>query len=249
MTCVFNVTLTHRLPYCPVIVMCHCLRINNCQMDQQKGTQPSSSSKVERKVAEKNRRNQMKNLYSKLNSLLPNFNPKEGMALPGKIDEAINYIKSLETQVKMAKEKKERLMKRKRTHSVCSSASEAQGRLKPPKIEINETGATLEVILICGVDNQFMFCEIIRILHKENVEVVNANSSTIGDSVIHVVHGEVPQPIFQFGATKVSEKLKWFVNGSFSDIEMEPELWDFDIGAAETWGLLDLTLDNGLPPN
>ncbi|KEH39152.1 helix loop helix DNA-binding domain protein [Medicago truncatula] len=42
--------------------------------DQQE-CQPSST-KVERKVVEKNRRNQMKILYSKLNSLLPSYNSK-----------------------------------------------------------------------------------------------------------------------------------------------------------------------------
>jgi len=37
----------------------------------QQGGQPSSSTKVERKIVEKNRRNQMKILFFKLNSLLP----------------------------------------------------------------------------------------------------------------------------------------------------------------------------------
>lgn len=43
----------------------------------QPGSQPpcSSSTKVERRLVEKNRRNQMKILYSKLNSLLPSYNP------------------------------------------------------------------------------------------------------------------------------------------------------------------------------
>ncbi|TKY48875.1 Transcription factor bHLH36 [Spatholobus suberectus] len=217
-------------------------------MDAPQGSQPSST-KVERKIVEKNRRNQMKNLYSELKSLLPTQNPKEAISVSDQIDEAINYIKSLETKVKMAQEKKERLIERKRTRSGCSGASEAQGSLKLPKIEIHETGTSLEVILTCGVDNQLILCQIIRILHEENVEVVAANSSMVGDSVLHVVHGEVQQSSFQFGATKVSERLKWFVNGSISDVEMEPELWDFEIGTAETWGLLDLTVDKGLPSN
>jgi len=42
---------------------------------QQQGSQPSPT-KVERKIVEKNRRSQMKNLYSELNSLLPTRNPK-----------------------------------------------------------------------------------------------------------------------------------------------------------------------------
>lgn len=37
---------------------------------------PCSSAKIERKIIEKNRRNHMKNLYSRLNSLLPRHTSK-----------------------------------------------------------------------------------------------------------------------------------------------------------------------------
>lgn len=114
------------------------------------------------------------------------------MALPDQIDEATEYIKSLEAKVRMAKEKKERLiMERKRTRSGFSSDFEARGNLKPPKMEIHETGSVLRVILTCGIDDHFVFCEIIRILHEENVDVINTSYSVVGDSVIHVVLGEV----------------------------------------------------------
>ncbi|RDX61006.1 Transcription factor bHLH162 [Mucuna pruriens] len=221
-------------------------------MDHQQGSQPSST-KVERRIVEKNRRNQMKNLFSQLYSLLPNYDPKETIPMPDQIDEAINHIKSLERKVKVAQEKKERLMERKRSRTGCSSASETQRRQKSPKIEIHETGSLLQVILTCGVDNEFIFCEIIRILHEENVDVITVNSSMVGDSMLHVVHGEVPQSSFEFGVIKVSEKLKRFVNGSVSDVEMELEfsdLWDFEIGTTDAWRLLDPTiLDICLPPN
>jgi len=113
------------------------------------------------------------------------------VALPDQLDEATEYIKSLEAKVKMLKEKKERLMERKRSRSGFSSGFEARGSLKPPRMEIHETGSVLQVILTCGVDNRFVFCEIIRILHEENVEVITTSSSIVGDSVIHVVLGEV----------------------------------------------------------
>ena len=109
------------------------------------------------------------------------------------IDEAIKYIKSLEAKVKMVKEKKESLlMGRKRSRGCSSScAFETQGSLKPPTIEVHEMGYSLEVVLTSGVDSQFIFKEIIRILHEENIEVVSANSSLTGDSMLHVVHAEV----------------------------------------------------------
>ncbi|XP_027348195.1 transcription factor bHLH162-like [Abrus precatorius] len=198
-------------------------------------SQPSST-KVERRLVEKNRRNQMKILYSKLYSLLPSYNPKEALPLPDQVDEAINYIKSLEARVKMAKEKKESLQGRKRSRGdISSSAFAAAGFAKSPQLEIHEMGSSLEVVLTCGLDNQFIFYEIIRMLHEEKIEVRSANSSLAGDSVLHVVHAEIPQSFLQFGATKVSERLKRFVNGSSSDVEIQPELWDFEYGTDDMW--------------
>ncbi|CAI8584117.1 unnamed protein product [Vicia faba] len=202
----------------------------------QQAGQPCSSTKVERKIVEKNRRNKMKSLYSKLNSLLPNYNPKKALPLPDQVDNAINYIKSLETDLKLAKEKKESLMRSKRLRSGCSSSSGAKGSIKSPKIEIHENGSSLQVIVTCGVDEQFIFCEIMRMLHEDRVEVISANSSLVGDSVIHVVHAENPQLLFQYGATKVGERLKRFVNGSVREVQIEPQLWDSEI-ETETWDL------------
>ncbi|TKY66848.1 Transcription factor bHLH36 [Spatholobus suberectus] len=205
-------------------------------MDQL-GIQPPST-KVERRLVEKNRRNQMKILYNKLNSLLPNYNPKEALPLPDQVDEAINYIQSLEAKVKMDQEKKEKLQgTRKRSRGCFSNSANfaATGFPKSPQLEIHEVGSSLQVVLTCGLDYQFIFYEIIRMLHEENIEVRSANSSVAGDSVLHVVHAEIPQSFLQFGATKVSERLKRFVNGSCSDVETQPELWDFEIGADDMW--------------
>jgi hypothetical protein len=111
------------------------------------------------------------------------------LPLPDQVDEAINYIKSLETNIMFAKEKKESLMGNKRSRDGgCSSSS---GAIKLPKIEIHEMGTTLQVIVTCGVDDHFIFCEIMRILHEENVEVISSNSSLAGDSLLHTVHAQV----------------------------------------------------------
>lgn len=114
------------------------------------------------------------------------------MPLPDQIDEAINYIKSLEEKMKMAQEKKESLGGRnKRPRGSCSSSIAATVVSKSPQLEVHETGSSLEVVLTCGLDNQFIFYEIIRILQEENIHVRSANSSMAGDSMLHVVHAEV----------------------------------------------------------
>jgi len=82
-------------------------------------------------------------------------------------------------------------MGNKRSRGGCSSSSGAKGIIKLPKIEIHEMGSTLQVNVTCGVDDHFIFCEIMRILHEENVEVISTNSSLAGHSLLHTVHAEV----------------------------------------------------------
>ncbi|KAL1299121.1 hypothetical protein HN51_043536 [Arachis hypogaea] len=219
------------------------------QQQQQQGSEPSTTTKVERKIIERNRRNKMKDLYSKLNSLLPSYSPTEVLPLPDQIDEAVKYIKSLEKKVKMAKEKKERLLKG-RNNNKRSRGFDEKNITKSPTIDVHEMGnSLLQVVLTCGFENKFLFSEIIRILHEEKVEVVSANSSSHGDSMIHVLHAEIPSAFQQFGAARVSERLKRFVNGSISDVEIDPGFWDdFEIDT-DIWELPDLSsvVSKGLP--
>ncbi|KAL5560650.1 hypothetical protein UlMin_036861 [Ulmus minor] len=194
-------------------------------------SQSSSSTKIERRIVEKNRRNQMKILYSNLFSLLPNPNSKAAasvLTLPDQIDETINYIKSLETKLNKCKEKKKSLSGRKRSYNCTNSSTidSINGSLKPPQIETHEMGSILEIVLITGLDNQFIFYEFIRILHEEGVDVVNTMFSVVQDSIFHVVHAELPDVTFAFGAAKITEKLKRFVSGSSSYVELLPEFWD-----------------------
>ncbi|KAF4382731.1 hypothetical protein CsatB_020600 [Cannabis sativa] len=200
-------------------------------------SQSSSVTKIERKIVEKNRRNHMKVLFSKLNSLLPPQNSREALTLPDQVDEAIKYIKSLEAKVKKSKEKKE-LMSKKRSYS--SSFEKENNKVmglgsirSSPKLEIHEMGSIIEIVLITGQDNQFIFYEIIRILHEERADVINAKYSVFGDSIFHLVHAEMAESIFTFGGTKISERVKRFVSGCCSDVESQPDhqYWwdDFEI--------------------
>ncbi|KAJ6416608.1 hypothetical protein OIU84_002467 [Salix udensis] len=152
-----------------------------------------SSSRTDRKTAERNRRNQMKALYSQLNSLVPHQNSREPvLSLPDQLNEAASYIKRLQTNLEKMKEKKDSLMGVERTNyaSMASCNGTATG-LRPPQIEVREMGSTLEVVLITGLDSQFMFNETIRVLHEEGAEIINASFSVVEDTVFHTIHSKV----------------------------------------------------------
>ncbi|PNS91369.1 hypothetical protein POPTR_019G099400v4 [Populus trichocarpa] len=204
-------------------------------MQSRSGRSNISSTKTERKVVERNRRNQMKSLYSSLNSLLPNQNFKEAQPLPDQIDRAINYIKSLEEKLEKAREKKESLTRSRKGSYTCTFDPLSSAASKSPQLKIHEIGSVREIVLTSGLGNQFLFYEIISILHEEGVEVVSANFQALGDSFFHIVHAQMKGSADGFGAARVTERLNRFISGSTSEIELDSELWDFANHPETNW--------------
>lgn len=119
---------------------------------------------------------------------------QEPLSLPEQIDEAINYIKTLESNMQKLKQKRDNLkIGRKRSYELCSStrSAAATSTAKSPQIQIQWIGSTLEVVLGTGLHNQFIFYDIIRILDQEQADVVHASFSASGDSILHLVRAEV----------------------------------------------------------
>ncbi|XAR68011.1 hypothetical protein NMG60_11002987 [Bertholletia excelsa] len=191
----------------------------------------SSTPKVERRIVEKNRRNHMKTLYTKLFSLLPNHDSKDAVPLPDQIDAAVKYIKSLQMKLERSKERKESLIEssRKRPHSSSTARDQFVQGLRSPQMEIREMGSALEVVLITGEEDKFIFYEIIRVIHEEGAEVVSANFSVLGDSVFHVVQAKREEFVPNLVTATLTSRLKELVNGSTSDSESPQERWDFEI--------------------
>ncbi|KAK8592367.1 hypothetical protein V6N13_062949 [Hibiscus sabdariffa] len=155
-----------------------------------------NSSRLDRKFIERNRRNQMKALCFKLNSLVPHQSSREAASLPDQLDEAVNYIKSLKANLERMKEKKDGL-----TGS------------KSPQIQIQEMGSSSLVIAVnTGSNSQFIFNETIRLLHDERAEIANANFSVVDDdTVLLTIHFSTGEASPDYRAARISERLNKFV--------------------------------------
>jgi hypothetical protein len=116
---------------------------------------------------------------------------QEAQPLPDQIDRAINYIKSLEEKLEKAREKKESLTRSRKGSYTCTFDPLSSAASKSPQLKIHEIGSALEIVLTSGLGNQFLFYEIISILHEEGVEVVSSNFQALGDSFFHIVHAQV----------------------------------------------------------
>lgn len=62
---------------------------------------------------------------------------------------------------------------------------------KSPKIEIHQMGSALSISVITALDCQFIFNDVIRILHEEQADIVSASYSVLQDAVFHTIHCQV----------------------------------------------------------
>nr|VDD49041.1 unnamed protein product [Brassica oleracea] len=178
----------------------------------------SQSRSVDRKTIEKNRRIQMKNLYSELNSLLPQTS-RESLALPDQLDEAANYIKKLQVNVEKKRERKRKLLAttafEKLNSTGSSSMSSSVDLSMPrrlPRIEIHETGPVLHIFLVTSMEHKFIFHEITRLITEEaGAEMTHAGYSIVDDAVFHTLQCKVEDCDYGAG-TRISESLKKLVN-------------------------------------
>ncbi|KAF9671556.1 hypothetical protein SADUNF_Sadunf12G0059800 [Salix dunnii] len=170
------------------------------------------SSRLDRKTVERNRRIHMKGLCLKLASLLPPhvFNPSKVKvvfcSLPSST-KTLTYIQDMPSQqdqlelaacyIKQLRERVEGLQRAKEEQAITAPRPSSSAMtslmigLSLPVVELRDFGSSIEVVLISGLNKNFMFYEVMNVLSEEGAEVVSASYSTVGDKVFHTIHAQV----------------------------------------------------------
>ncbi|XP_050377967.1 transcription factor bHLH162-like [Argentina anserina] len=180
-----------------------------------------TTSKLDRKTAERNRRIQMKGLCFKLASMVPpqhckSSKSKEMMTQQSQLDLAASYIKQLTERIEILKERKEKELSSQLGTSNKPSMNDVNNRAcktavagsRLPLIKMSELGSSIEVLLISGLNKNFMFYEVITVLQEEGAEVVSANFSTVGNKVFHTIHAQVKISRVGVETTRVWQRLQ-----------------------------------------
>ncbi|XP_022994474.1 transcription factor bHLH167-like [Cucurbita maxima] len=172
-----------------------------------------SSTKIDRKLIERNRRAEMKALFSRLHSLVPNQSSTEAeTTLLDQLENATNYIKQLKENVEKLKEKREKLM--------GSREGETKARLLV-QVEAHQVGSSLEVLLTTGSDYQFVLNQILQLLQENGTQIVYINHSTVKDRVFHKIIAEMVGEGTTSESTKgerICETVKKFVS-QYKDVQ------------------------------
>ncbi|XP_057419500.1 transcription factor bHLH162-like [Lotus japonicus] len=174
----------------------------------------SDSPKLDRKTIEKNRRIHMKALCFKLMSSIPASKylkpTKDMLAQQDQLDLAAGYIKHMREKIDKLKGKKEQAM------SMMSSSRSNDGffniSTKLPLLEIRDLGSAIEVMLITGLNKNFMLYQVICVLEEEGVEVVTANFSTISDKIFYTIHAKVKISRLGVEPTRVYQRLQELIS-------------------------------------
>ena len=116
---------------------------------------------------------------------------QEPKRLPDQIEDAINYIKNLQEDVGKLKQKKDSLLGIDRSNTSKANSRKRLLLNSPVQIEVNENGGALEVTLVTSLECQFVFTEVMRILHEESAEVFDASYSVVQGPVFHTIHAQV----------------------------------------------------------
>ncbi|KAE8676168.1 putative Polygalacturonase 2 [Hibiscus syriacus] len=169
------------------------------------------SSKPDRKTIERRRRNDMKTLCFKLTSLIPHhiFKPsKETVSQQDQLHLAATYIARLRERVEKLKKTKEEAMKSVEPNGSIMEAAAAPVGLSSPVVELRDLGSSIELVLITGLNRNFMLYQVISILEQEGAEVVSASFSTLGGKIFHSIHAQAKLSRVGVETTRASQRLQ-----------------------------------------
>ncbi|KAG6635226.1 transcription factor bHLH162-like [Carya illinoinensis] len=164
------------------------------------------ATKPDRRTVERNRRIHMKGLCFKLASLIPDlhyFKPSRDMvSQQDKLDYATRYITQLRERIEKLKRRKERAV----AVSLGNSSNMGIGS-SLPIVDLRDLGSSIEVILISGLQKNFMY-EVTCILQEEGGEVVSSSFHTVGDKIFHTIHAQAKISRIGVETSRVRQRLQ-----------------------------------------
>ncbi|KAI3925863.1 hypothetical protein MKW92_019344 [Papaver armeniacum] len=194
------------------------------------------SGTIDRKTIEKNRRIQMKALCFKLASLITptsstivhqKHSSNKDACKPqiDQFDNATAYIQELRKRIDELKRKKQSLIhgggqeiisiNSSASSSLSSSTSTMTDMNLPganlPILEVNDLEDAMVVVVVTGLNKNFMLYELITILEEHGAEVVSASFAAVNDKIYHTIHSRVRCSRLGVETTKICDRLKELV--------------------------------------
>ncbi|CAM0879387.1 unnamed protein product [Alopecurus aequalis] len=172
------------------------------------GSSGMAKAERERKEVERERRQNMKELCTKLVSLIPEEHRSSStdLTMPSSLEEATKYIKKLKERVD------ELDHRRSSAQAMADSRTAGNGVSTPTSsgtgsdLEVDKIGkasaalvvevryhddSSMDILLTCSIERPIKIHEVITILEEEGAEIVHANHSKAGHKIFYTIHSRV----------------------------------------------------------
>ncbi|XP_021730188.1 transcription factor bHLH118-like [Chenopodium quinoa] len=159
-------------------------------------TNTANNDDDERKVMhreyERQRRQEMADLYNSLRLTLPSESTQGKKSTSDHIGEAVNYIQHLKKNVKELEERRDQLKQSVDQQESTSSTSELGGSSNSSvTIRQSVVGFEIEIRVGCEDEDRFSLSSAIQVIFDEGLEVVSCTSTKFNDRLIHHLQCQV----------------------------------------------------------
>ncbi|XVF75440.1 hypothetical protein PTKIN_Ptkin13bG0189100 [Pterospermum kingtungense] len=163
---------------------------------------------MERNLLERARRSNMRNLFSRLFSLLP---PQPSrMSVPDMLELATSYIRQFQRQLEELRQRRMQLEEGNRTTSQTMIA---------PVVNITDSNSIMEVSLVTGSNMKVSLCDIISIVEQEGAEVLSVTYNNAGNMNVLSIHCQAAAVYSRNGieSSRLLQRLRTLIEELSSD--------------------------------
>jgi len=156
-----------------------------------------TADKRNHKIIERQRRTEMKVLFARLRSLLPDGNLSGKPTVAQQVLEAVSYVRHLQRKIENLSAEREKMKVNSDQNAkvlfekFCHKTLPLEGSDREyPAVKINSVGSGVQ-IWTNSLEHEIVYSDILLALEEAGLEVVSAVSSAINNRVYHTIHTKV----------------------------------------------------------
>ncbi|XP_042510298.1 transcription factor bHLH100-like [Macadamia integrifolia] len=159
---------------------------------------PSSTKKLSHNASERDRRKRLNDLYTTLQSLLPETDRKKKLSIPATVSCALMYIPELQKHVQKLTQRKEEILSSiyKQGDTMKQGKNAGSGdRVSMPSVSASQLDDREVVIQICVLKAKSIpLSEVLLVLEEVGIYVLSASAITsYGERVFYNLHLQVKE--------------------------------------------------------
>nr|QFU95354.1 basic helix-loop-helix DNA-binding superfamily protein 120b [Eriobotrya japonica] len=169
--------------------------------NQDKSNDEDEKKKVMHREIEKKRRQEMANLYGSLRSVLPLEFIKGKRSLADHMNEAVNYIKQLQTRIKIFGAKRGELKMGSASSNLSAStlghgSSGSSSTSTSTLVAVHPCLAGVEIVVSTAgsAEQFFLLSRMLKILLGQGLNVISCATAQVNKRLVYTIQSEVSDP-------------------------------------------------------